>query len=247
MDALGLSAGSSVLDVGCGVGATLVELARRVGPGGSVLGVDVSDEMLAAAGRTVAAADAQRVELVRSDVVDGSLDHLAGTLDAVFSRFGVMFFPEPQAAFTTLVGLLRPGGTVRCVVWGPLEENPWMLIPVLAAASVFGSGPELPPPGAPGPFALADAELSAGLLESAGLFDVTVEPVAGARLVPAADPRTEIETFVSMGPLGDAWSAADDDTRAAVVESVLGAMEEYRTDAGWVLPGSARVIGGIAP
>ena len=247
MDALELRTGSSVLEVGCGVGAAAVELARRVGPEGRVTGVDVSDEMLAAARRTVERAAARHVELVRSDVVDGAVDHLRGSLDAVFSRFGVMFFPEPQRAFDVLAGLLRPGGALSCVVWGPLEANPWMFVPVLAAAEVFGSGPELPPEGAPGPFSLSDAEVATGLLEAAGLVGVGAAPVTGVRLVPASDPRTEIETLVAMGPLGDAWADADDPTRDAVVEAVVAAMGEYRTEAGWMLPGSALVIGGTAP
>ncbi|MDQ2677429.1 MAG: class I SAM-dependent methyltransferase [Actinomycetota bacterium] len=247
MDALGLGSGASVLDVGCGVGATVVELARRVAPDGRVIGVDVSDEMLAACGRTVGSAGVTGVELVRSDVVDGALDDLEGSLDAVFSRFGVMFFPEPQRAFTRLAGLLRPGGSLRCVVWGPIDANPWMFVPVLAAAGVFGAGPELPPPGRPGPFSLADADLAAGLLAQAGLRDVGVEPVTGLRLIPSAAPRPEIETLVAMGPLGDAWLAADDTTRDAVIEAVIAAMEPYRTDGGWMLPGSAQVIGGTAP
>ena len=247
MDSLELRPGSSVLEVGCGVGAASVELARRVGPEGRVIGVDVSDEMLAAAGRTVGRSGVQGVELVRSDVVDGALDHLRGSLDAVFSRFGVMFFPEPQRAFDVLSGLLRPGGALRCVVWGPLESNPWMFVPVLAAAGVLGTGPELPPPGAPGPFSLSDAEVATGLLDAAGLVGVGAAPVTGVRLIPASDPRSEIETLVAMGPLGDAWSDADDDVRDAVVAAVIAAMDEYRTDAGWMLPGSALVIGGDAP
>ncbi len=247
MDALEPRPGSSVLEVGCGVGAAAVELARRVGSEGRVIGVDVSDEMLAAAGRTLGKAGVRGVELVRSDVVDGALDHLQGSLDAVFSRFGVMFFPEPQAAFDVLAGLLQPGGSMRCVVWGPLESNPWMFVPVLAAAGVLGAEPELPPEGAPGPFSLSDAEVATGLLDAAGLVGVGVVPVTGVRLIPASDPRAEIETLVAMGPLGDAWAGADDAARDAVVDAVVAAMGEYRTDAGWMLPGSAMVIGGTAP
>lgn len=244
MDALDLVTGASVLDVGCGVGATLVELARRVGPGGRVVGADVSDDMLAASARTLERADVRDVELVRSDVVDGALDHLRGSLDAVFSRFGVMFFPEPRRAFGELVALLRPGGSLRCVVWGAFEENPWMSVPMTAAAATLGVDPERPRPDVPGPFSLADRAATASLLSAAGLVDVRVEPVTGVRLIPAAAPRPEIETMVSMGPLGDAWSAADTTARDAVVDAVIAAMDGFRGDAGWLLPGSAWVVGG---
>lgn len=247
MDALPVRAGMSVLDVGCGAGVTVVELARRVGPEGRVIGVDVAEQMLAATGRTVEAAGVGNVELVRSDVVDGALDALEGSLDGVFSRFGVMFFPEPQAAFTRLAGLLRPGAALRCVVWGPIEANPWMFVPTLHAAAVFGRGPELPPPGEPGPFSLAGEGVAAELLEAAGLLEVSVEPVTGERWIPSADPRPEIETLVAIGPLGDAWAEADDATRDAVVESVVEGMAPYSADGGWLLPGSAFVVGGIAP
>ena len=123
----------------------------------------------------------------------------------------------------------------------------WMFVPVLAAAGVLGAEPELPPEGAPGPFSLSDAEVATGLLDAAGLVGVGVVPVTGVRLIPASDPRAEIETLVAMGPLGDAWAGAEDAARDAVVDAVVAAMGEYRTDAGWMLPGSAMVIGGTAP
>ncbi|MFM8754728.1 MAG: class I SAM-dependent methyltransferase, partial [Phenylobacterium sp.] len=133
MDRLAPSPGETVLDIGCGCGDTSLELARRVGPEGEVLGLDISGLMLEVARRRAAEAGASALEFRQADA---QVAALPGGRDAVFSRFGVMFFADPPAAFANLRRALRPGGRLGFVCWRPLAENLWMRLPAETAADL---------------------------------------------------------------------------------------------------------------
>ena len=142
--------GEHILDIGCGCGQTSVDLARLVGATGSVLGVDISQPMLEVAQRRPLPARNLHVIFEQLDAQSGDLGH--ERFDAVFSRFGVMFFSDPVAAFVNIRKALKPAGRLAFVCWRPLEQNPWMHAPLDAALPLL---PPLPPPDptAPGPFA----------------------------------------------------------------------------------------------
>ncbi|MDF2901645.1 MAG: SAM-dependent methyltransferase, partial [Phenylobacterium sp.] len=146
--------GERVLDIGCGCGQTSFELARRVGPSGRVLGVDISAPMLEVA-RQRAAGAAANVSFIEADAQTHAFQN--GGFDLAISRFGVMFFDDPTAAFRNIGAALRPGGRLSFVCWRPMLENAWMATPLFAAMPLL---PPLPPPdpAAPGPFAFADPE-----------------------------------------------------------------------------------------
>ena len=147
------AAGERVLDIGCGCGASSLELAQRVGPKGSVLGVDVSEPMLARARERARHAGVDNLQFQRGDAQVTPFE--PGSFDLVHSRFGIMFFEDPPAAFANMRRALAPNGRVTFVCWQPLSENPWMRIP-MAAALPHIELPPIPAPGAPGPFALGD-------------------------------------------------------------------------------------------
>jgi len=134
------AAGERVVDVGCGCGATVVALAGAVGPGGHVLGLDIAPPILDRA--RARAADLPQVELVEGDAQTFAFgkDH-----DLVFSRFGVMFFPDEEAAFANLARALRPGGRLTFVAWRRFEENPFMTLPFVECRQVIPAavGPPL--------------------------------------------------------------------------------------------------------
>jgi SAM-dependent methyltransferase len=168
--------GESIVDIGCGGGETALELARAVAPDGTVLGIDLSAAVLAFARR--AAEGSQRVRFVAADAQAYPFE--PASFDAAFSRFGVMFFGDPMAAFTNIYRSLKPNGRLAFVCWRALEQNPLDLVPLRAAS------PHLPPqpthdPEAPGPFAFADADRVRGILESAGFAEIEItahdEPV----------------------------------------------------------------------
>ena len=133
------------------------------------------------------------------------------------------------------------------MVWAPLGDNPWMAITNLAAAVALGA-PLVPPgPGEPGPFSLGDDGRGPSLLTGAGLVDVSSEPVVGHIQLPADTAAIEVASMLSIGPLSEAFVAADADTRAAAVRSVLETAEPFRVDRGWELPGRALVLRGDRP
>ena len=244
IDALAPEPGERVLDVGCGPGSTTVDLAGRVGSGGEVIGLEISPAMVAAAERRVANAGVGNArflvhDLERAPLVEG--------YDAAYSRFGVMFFAEPERAFSNLVASLRPGGRFAAVVWAPPQENPWMAITSASAAAALGTELSLPAPGGPGPFSLSDADSLVTLLQGAGLVDVAVEPVLGRLELHTDSAAFEVASMLRIGPLGDAFGAAGRDGQAAAVEAVLIASEPHRTGDGWELPGCALVATGARP
>lgn len=213
--ALAPAAGERVLDVGCGCGQTTLELARRVGAAGSVTGVDISQPMLAVARER--AAGAHQARFIEADAQTYPFE--AGVFDAVHSRFGVMFFQDPTAAFANIRRALNPGGRLAFVCWRAVAENPIMTLPLVAAARHLPPS-EPPAPDAPGPFAFADPDRVRAILTGAGFRDVSLQPqdmAAGGN-----DLEGAVSLALRIGPLGrmlrehpEAMSAAIADIRAA--------------------------------
>ena len=207
IDALAPAAGERVLDVGCGPGSTTIDLAGRVGAGGEVVGLEISPAMVAAAERRAADAGVGNARFVVHDLEQAPL---VEGFDIAYSRFGVMFFARPDAAFSNLVASLRPGGRFAAVVWASPLENPWMAITSLSAAGALGV--ELPPPSldGPGPFSLSDPDSLVTLLQGAGLVDVGVERTLGRLELHTDSAAFEVASMLRIGPLGDAFTGADE-------------------------------------
>lgn len=165
--------GEHVLDIGCGTGTTLLELAARVGAEGRVLGVDVSEPMLARARERIAAAGLSQVRVELADA--STCEFVPGSFDLAFSRFGVMFFRDPVAAFAHIRRALKATGRLVFVCFRSLAENAWVRVPAEAARPLL-LPMEPPQPGEPGEFAFADAHRVRGILEGAGFRDVTLTP-----------------------------------------------------------------------
>jgi SAM-dependent methyltransferase len=217
--------GEDVLDVGCGCGSTTIELGRRVGESGSVLGVDLSAPMLEVARSKASAAN---VGFANADAQ--SQPFPPASFDLVFSRFGVMFFADPAAAFANLHRALRPGGRLAFLCWNFLQKNPWMTVPLGALASVVALPPP-PPPDAPGPFSFADSERVKGILASAGFTDIAFTALEqqiwmggrGATLDEGA------EFALQLGPAGAAFRDAPKEMQDRIVATVRGALAPHVT------------------
>lgn len=242
--ALAPQAGERILDVGCGPGATTVELAQRVGADGELVGLDIAEGMIGAAKRRAERAGVTNARFV---VADAGTDPLDGPFDGVFSRFGVMFFPDPPTAIANIAGALRPGGRLAWAVWGPLFDNPWMFLPTAAAAPHLGFELAIPEAGEPGPFSMADGDQVIDLLTGAGFIDAAAEEVAGERLITTAHGDDEIRMLLEVGPTGDAYNGADAAAQAAAVAAVFEAIEPHRTPVGWRLPGKGLVVSARRP
>ena len=218
MERLGLTPGQHVVDLGCGSGRTTLELASRVGAKGGVVGVDIADEMLERGRERAAQIGVSTVEFLNADVQVQDL----GTkrFDAAYSRFGVMFFEDPVAAFANVRRALRPEGVLSFVCWQSVFDNEWMLIPGVAVASVTGSLPPMPGPGEPGPFSLADPDRVQSVLSEAGFTHVDVMAHAD-ELVIAEDDIAEVAlSRARVGAAREALRDADDQTRQHAVTAI---------------------------
>src|SRR6516165_7747063 len=161
----------SVLEIGCGTGAATVPFAEAVGERGRVVGADISEPMLAGARQRIAESGLRNVTLLSVDAQVHRFE--AGSFDLITSRFGVMFFADPVAAFRNLLPAARPGGRLCFACWGPLEENRHWLIPYEVALRHLGP-PAPTPPHAPGPLAFSEPGYVRSILEKAGFADIEI-------------------------------------------------------------------------
>ncbi len=163
--------GETVIDVGCGCGATSLAIAQKLGPQGKVLGVDISGPMLDTARQR-----AKQTGNAEFMLGDASVYKFApASADVIFSRFGVMFFAGPAAAFANMRTALKPGGRACMVVWCPVKENPWVMKSLMIAAKYVTMPAPLGPED-PGPFSFGDPARVTRILETAGFRDVKLEP-----------------------------------------------------------------------
>jgi len=206
LDALSPRRGEPALDVGCGFGETTLELARRTG---DALGIDVCEPF-------VETARAEARDGARYLLADAQTHRFGEQFDLLHSRFGVMFFEDPLAAFANLRSALRPDARMAVAVWGPWQENEWVTLPLEVLRRQIPA-PD-PSPG-PGPFALADAAALARLLAAAGFARVSIARVEKPFVADAAH-------LAQQGPAAAALRAAGagEDVRARLVEGVTQAL-----------------------
>jgi SAM-dependent methyltransferase len=235
---LGLGAGECVLDVGCGAGATSLMLAERTRPG-QVLGVDICAPLLARARER-----AVTVENLRFEQADAqTFAFAAASFDSIFSRFGVMFFADPIAAFTNLRAALKTGGKLGFVCWRAASENPSFTVPLEAALPFLPEPPAPPQADAPSAFAFADRDRVARILDLAGYRDVDIAP-HDAQLVYAgrSDLEGAVDLALKIGPLSRAFTtlstAAHERVRAAVRDAFL----PHHGPAGVMLPAATWLV-----
>jgi SAM-dependent methyltransferase len=246
IDRAAFAHGSRVLDVGCGCGDTTFEIARRVGPRGTVTGVDVSLPLVTRALELTLQSGAGNVSFTLADAQTASFPH--GVFDGLFSRFGVMFFVDPETAFRNLLRALRPGARMTFLCWRDVKLNPMMLVPAMAVASLVPLSP--PEPGAPGPFAFADAGRVQGILERAGFVDVTFEAVDHVLSVGPGTGLDDAARFLTrIGPASAALTAAGagEELIAAAVAAVREAIAPFDTADGLRMPSATWLVTGRAP
>ena len=230
--------GEHVLDIGCGCGHTSLSLAQRVGAEGSVTGIDISAPMLAVASHLAAESNVERtsIQFVEADAQTHALE--PERYDVVFSRFGVMFFEDPVAAFANILSALRASGRLAFCCWQPRAVNPFMTVPAMAALELLPAPPEMPPR-TPGPFAFEEADYVTEVLTRAGFESVAVTPLQkplnfgrGLSLIDI------VERLVQIGPIAQMVREAPDDLQQPVRDKVVDAVAPfYAEGAGITLDG----------
>jgi SAM-dependent methyltransferase len=228
--------GEKILDIGCGSGHTTRDLARQVGPSGHVVAVDISKPMLDVGAREAAAAHLRNIALIEADAQ--TYHFKPASFDALFSRFGIMFFIDPVAAFANLSKALKPGGRLAFVCWRKLAENEWMHVPVAGAMQHLPPQPK-PDPEAPGPYAFADPERVKRILSQAGFSNIAVAPHDATINLGTLDQA--VEQAVRVGPLG---RLLNENTQAVdpVMETLRETLSPYNKGNGVMLGAAVWIV-----
>lgn len=241
IDAARVQPGERVLDIGCGAGATSFALADRVGGDGDVLGVDISPQLVARA-----EADMPRDARVAFRLADAAAAALPpSSLDLLFSRFGVMFFDDPVAAFAHMRKALKPGGRLAFACWRGVSENDWVRLPMAAIRHLVTPAPA--DPLAPGPFAFGERGRIEAILAAAGFVDAAITPFDAA--IPyghgatrAAAIEDALELAFAVGPLSRALAGQPDTLRTEAAEAVRAAFARQPGTTSVLLDGAAWIV-----
>lgn len=188
IEALRPSCGDIIVDVGCGAGQTVLQLADAVGPRGRVVGVDIAPLLLDIARERTS--ELEHVSFIAGDAA--GLDLPEKSVDAFYSRFGVMAFSDPVVAFSNFHRMLKPTGRLAFVCWRALEENELDHLPLRAAALEHMVNAT--------PFSFADPSHVRGILEQAGFKNVSI--VGHDQVVTCGDLDATIAVLLKVGPLG---------------------------------------------
>lgn len=213
----------TVLDIGCGTGATSLAAATCLGDKGHVTAVDISEVMLELARQR--AEDARlEIDFISADA--GSHTFVPNSFDHMISRFGIMFFEDPVAAFSNLRGAMKPDARLSAVVWRAREKNPFMTASFRAAAPYIADALE-DMPKETGQFAMADKGLVQSILEDAGWSGIDIQPLT----MPCAFDEGVIELFATrLGPVGRIVSKLEPKLRQTVTEAMVEAVRKYVSD-----------------
>jgi ubiquinone/menaquinone biosynthesis C-methylase UbiE len=227
-------AGERALDIGCGTGGTTAELARAVGAEGHVLGVDISEPL-------VGAARAQGLANASFEVGDATIHPFeSGSFDLVFSRFGVMFFGDPVAAFTNIRRAMKPSGRLVFICWRTPPENPWAAVP-MQAARPFLPPIERPGPEEPGQYSFGDRARVERILTQAGFGGLSIEPV-DQMLNLGPDVPAVMQNIGDFGPLARAFTDVAPETVAKAKEAIAEALKSHATADGVTLAGACWLV-----
>ncbi len=232
-----LSPGEKVIDVGCGAGSMSLEIANRLGRGGSVTGLDISPALIGEAKRRAGAARTEAlVDFILADAARTTLP--AGAADCLLSRFGTMFFTQPYDAFMHMHGLLRAEGRLALACWAPLKQNPWMLEVRTVLAAHFEL--PVPPPRTPGPFAFDEPDYLRDILGKAGFKQIEITAWQTQMFIggSGSDPASAADFLLKALSMAQRAADAPEALRELVRKEVRQRLETYMTPEGVRMLGS---------
>ena len=216
--------------------------AQTVGPEGSVVGLDLAEDMLAAAGRKAASLNLSNVSFQTGDVTTLPFEH--ASFDAVISRFCLMFLPEIPQAIAEIARVLKPGAWLSAAVWSAPEKNAYLITPL----AVIGQFLELPPPDptAPGIFRLAKPGELVTMLRDAGFVGLAEEEFLAEIHLPSAE-----EYYASLmdiaAPIQNLFARLSEPQKIQARRRIMDAIGEYGRDGGIALPIAVRMVSARKP
>lgn len=234
--------GEAVLDIGCGAGATSLELARAVGASGRVIGVDVSEPLI---GRARERAQASELP-IEFRLADASAPLFApNSFDLLFSRFGVMFFDDPAAAFTELRKTLKPGGRIAFACWQEPAKNDWYVLPLNAIAGIVEQ-PSVDT-NAPGPFAFSDPKRVERILTEAGFAQVELRAFEAPFYYGRGDTREAmaedaLQQVFRVGPIQRLLAAQSEQVRERAAAAIRAKLTGLANEQGIAVSGAIWVV-----
>jgi SAM-dependent methyltransferase len=242
LGSLPLAPGARVLDVGCGAGTCTLGIIERIAPGGALVAVDVSQPLLRRAGERLPARGAKLGVSVELVLADAATYRTTQPFDALFSRFGVMFFVEPVAAFRNLREALAPGARLAFVCWQALADNPWCMVPLSAARRIVPAPAESPDPRAPGPFAFADRDYLHAILTQAGFVEVELTPFEAPVELSTSGLEAAVDQALRVGPAARVFAEQTAEVAAKVRNAVASELASRLEGDALRLPGRAWVV-----
>lgn len=236
-----LQPGERVLEVAGGAGRIGLQAASAVGPEGSVLCSDFSEEMVKVARERFARLGVSNIETRILDAQNLELED--DGFDAVLCRFGYMLMPDPLQALRESARVLRPGGRLILGVWGTAEQNLWLTTILVAVMDHLSAPP--PEQGAPGPFSLGEPDRLRGLLDQAGLAEVEIEAIETRQVYDS--PEGWWERILSVGgPLALILDPLPEADRNAIRDAALAKGREVAEEHGGETVFPATAVGARA-
>ncbi|MEM6627725.1 MAG: class I SAM-dependent methyltransferase [Pseudomonadota bacterium] len=229
-----IQAGEHVLDIGCGAGLLTMKAAQTAG---GALGVDISAPLIVLA-RQRASRDNS---IARFKLADASVFSTETKADVVASRFGVMFFDDPVAAFANIKASTKSEGRLCFACWQAMPLNEWVFAPLQATLPLLKEPPTPPAPNEPGPFAFANKDRVAELLTQAGWTNISIEPFTPPIKLPADDIESTAKFTLGIGPLSRVLEEQNLEP-AAIEAALVDQLSSAVTDDGFITMGSAAWI-----
>ncbi len=229
--------GERVLDIGCGAGTTTRELAGRVGAHGEATGIDVSRPLLAQA--RARSAGVHNMRFIEADA--STFEFEKASADLLFSRFGVMFFDQPVAAFANMRSALAPSGRVAFACWRGLADVPFFSVPAKAILPLIPPQPKADPE-APGPMAFANPDRVRGILTDAGFTGVELEALDVMMPIGDGTRAGALQFLLEIGPASRLINEQEESARPPLIEALRSALAQYETPAGVMLGGGIWLV-----
>ena len=239
IDKLDLSNGKRILDIGCGCGATTLEIAKMI-PEGKIIGVDISEPMLNQARKDALEMSLSNTEFVVQDVQTDEISKDA--FDIAFSRFGVMFFEDSYVAFKNINNALKIGGQLSFVCWQEPLLNPWQSLSIQVIKQFIDL--PAPAPKSPGPFAFEDKSYIEDILDRSNFKEINIDDNQEEIIMFSGKSLKEAsEDYLTINPVvTEMLKNSPKELKEEILEALIIKFSDFHEDHGLVFPSATWIV-----